>query len=204
MSTLIRASRCSLASVLTLTAVIGRIGPKDILKFIPMFTFGYAFNEALIEIKIKASDPGGSIIIFPYACTFSLVLSFILGKKVIPQSSIEDDYRSLTFATIGTFILWVCWPLFSCALYATTSFERTLIITNTFFAMTGSTISMAMMTSLYKEGISMFMMHRSALAGGAAIGACAHIIYHPALSIFIGLLAGMIAFFTLRHLQGRF
>ena len=88
LTTLVRASRCGLAAVLALTAVLGRIGPKDILKFIPLFTFGYACNEAIIELKIRASDPGGSITIFPYACTFALVLSFILGKKVIPQSSI--------------------------------------------------------------------------------------------------------------------
>jgi hypothetical protein len=86
--TLVRASRCALAAVLALTAVLGRIGPKDILKMMPIFVFGYACTETIVEIKIRASDPGGSILIFPYACTFALVLSFILGKKVSPQSSI--------------------------------------------------------------------------------------------------------------------
>ena len=110
----------------------------------------------------------------------------------------------MSFATIGSFILWVCWPLFSCALYATTDFERTLIISNTLLSMAGSTISMTMMSAAYKEGISMLMMHRAALAGGASIGACSHVIYYPTFSIMVGFFAGMATFFTLKHLQGRF
>jgi ammonia channel protein AmtB len=144
------------------------------------------------------------MIVFGYGATFSLVFSFILGKKIVPYTSIEEGYRSGSFAFLGSFLLWVCWPVFNCCLYASTTFECNLMITNTIFAMAGSTMAMAGMTAFYKEGISMMVMHRAAVVGGVAIGCSAQIAYYPAIAIGIGFATGIGTFFSLRHLQGRF
>lgn len=49
----------------------------------------------------------------------------------------------------------------------------------------------------------MLIMLRSTIIGGIAIGASVHFIYFPTLAIFFGAIAGALAFFSLRHLQGR-
>jgi hypothetical protein len=48
MKMIIRASRCSLSAVVALTAVLGRLSFKDLLKILPLFAFGYACNESII------------------------------------------------------------------------------------------------------------------------------------------------------------
>jgi ammonia channel protein AmtB len=48
------------------------------------------------------------------------------------------------------------------------------------------------------------ILHKATIAGGVAIGASAQIIYIPAVALGIGIIAGVTAFFSLRHLQGRF
>ena len=86
---MIRASRCGLSAVIGISAVLGRISIKEIIKIIPIFVFGYTCNEIVIEKMINASDPGGTFIVFGYGAIFAILFSFILGKKQIPQSSIE-------------------------------------------------------------------------------------------------------------------
>ena len=85
----IRASRCGLSAIIGLSAVIGRISVKELIKILPIFVFGYSVNEVIIEKMVTASDPGGTIIIFMYGASYALLFSFILGKKQIPHSSIE-------------------------------------------------------------------------------------------------------------------
>lgn len=48
------------------------------------------------------------------------------------------------------------------------------------------------------------ILHKATIAGGVTIGASTQIIYIPAISLGIGIIAGVTAFFCLRHLQGRF
>lgn len=49
---MIRAGRCGLSAMIGISAASGRIGPKDILKLLPLFVFGYALNETATEIKV--------------------------------------------------------------------------------------------------------------------------------------------------------
>lgn len=105
---------------------------------------------------------------------------------------------------MGTLIMWICWPSFNYALYAQTPMERRLIITNTIYALGGSCIASVALSSWYKEGISIMVLHKATIAGGVAIGASAQVIYIPAVALGVGMIAGATAFFCLRHLQGRF
>ena len=77
-------------------------------------------------------------------------------------------------------------------------------MTNTILAMSGSCFASAVLTGIYKEGVSMLVMQRASVVGGVVIGSSAHAIYLPTLAIVFGVAAGAIAFFTIRHLQGRF
>lgn len=45
MELMIRAGRCGLSALIGFAAASGRMGPKDILKILPLFVFGYALNE---------------------------------------------------------------------------------------------------------------------------------------------------------------
>lgn len=44
MELMIRAGRCGLSAMIGLAAAGGRLGPKDVLKVLPLFVFGYALN----------------------------------------------------------------------------------------------------------------------------------------------------------------
>ena len=57
------------------------------------------------------------MIIFGYGATYAILLSFIIGKKVVPQSSIYENYNSINFALMGTIILWIFWPIFNVGIY---------------------------------------------------------------------------------------
>lgn len=111
-----------MSAVIGTSAVLGRLSIKDLLKILPIFVLGYSFNEIIIEKKIQASDPGGTTLIFTFGSMFALLFSFILGKKQVPQRSIEEGHYPYTLAFIGVFILWVCWPLFNCGIYPTNAF----------------------------------------------------------------------------------
>lgn len=115
---MIRVGRCVISAIVGIGAVSGRLGPKDILKMLPLFVLGYTLNEAVIELKIQAFDVGGTMIIFTYASFFALTVSFILAKKIMPSTSSFESYRSSILSLLGTLLLWVCWPSFNMGLYA--------------------------------------------------------------------------------------
>lgn len=61
------------------------------------------------------------------------------------------------------------------------------------YALTGSCLSTFMVSSLLGKKLVMEDILNASLAGGVAIGACAAILYLPAVSLGIGLLAGAIS-----------
>jgi len=144
------------------------------------------------------------MLVHSYGSFFALTLSFITAKKIMPHSTPTENYQSSVLALMGTLVLWVGWPSFNYSLYATLPFERTLIITNTLYALAGSCISTLLISALFKRGFTLLMLHRATWAGGVVIGACSPIIYAPALSFVLGLAGGMLSALSLRYLQGRF
>jgi hypothetical protein len=49
--------------------------------------------------------------------------------------------------------LWVYWPAFNFGVYANNAFERTQIVANTLFSLTGSTLGTLVVTSMHGRGI---------------------------------------------------
>lgn len=94
---------------------------------------------------------------------------------------------------VGTMFLWVYWPAFNFGVYANNAFERTQIIANTIFSLTGSTIATLIVTSMHGRGILMEDIQHASIVGGVAIGASAGILYLPPVALVIGFFAGIVS-----------
>lgn len=76
----------SVASILiAFGAMIGRVGPLELL-FVSMFgVIGYTLNESLVYEVLQVYDNGGSTAIHTYGAYFGLTITLILSKFVVPK-----------------------------------------------------------------------------------------------------------------------
>lgn len=107
-----KSSYCVASVLIAFGGIIGRVGPKQLLIVGTVMAFLYPFNEILNTDKIKTYDAGGSTTIHTFGAYFGLGVSWMLGKKIKPQSKAESNYSSNIFAMIGTLFLWLYWPSF--------------------------------------------------------------------------------------------
>lgn len=91
---------------------------------------------------------------------------------------------------IGTLFLWMFWPSFNAGYFPENGFQRSLIVSNTIIALTGSCLSTFVASALLRDKFSMEDILNATLAGGVAIGAPCGVVQNPGLALFIGLLAG--------------
>eukprot|EP00919_Chromeraceae_sp_WS-2016_P037891 GHVR01090484.1.p1 GENE.GHVR01090484.1~~GHVR01090484.1.p1 ORF type:complete len:233 (+),score=5.35 GHVR01090484.1:31-729(+) len=113
----------SVASVLiAFGAVLGRVGPLELLIMGFVQIIGYSFNEALVYDVLKVYDAGGSMAIHSFGAYFGLAVSFVIGKLVRPTHTPEANVNSNTFAMIGTLFLWLFWPSFNAGFFPITPF----------------------------------------------------------------------------------
>jgi ammonium transporter Rh len=145
------AASYSVAAVLiSFGAVLGRVGPLELLIMGLVEIVGYTLNEAIVYGVIGVYDVGGSTAIQTFGAYFGLTVSLIIGKMVAPKTKPEASYHSNIFAMIGTLFLWMFWPSFNAGYYPTSAYERSLIIVNTIIAMTGSCLGTFIMTVLVR------------------------------------------------------
>ena len=183
-----------MASVLiAFGAVLGKVGPFELMIMSIFGVVGYTLNEAIVYLIFHANDAGGSTAIHTYGAYFGLAVSFVLCKKLRPAKEVEGSYVNSTFAMIGTLFLWMFWPSFNAGVFPENGFQRSLIVTNTIVSLTGSCLSTFVMSALIREKFSMEDILNATLAGGVAIGAPAGVVINPAVSLFIGLLAGVVS-----------
>ena len=102
---------------------------------------------------------------------------------------------------VGTMFLWLFWPLFNFGVYAENSYERTIIVTNTYCSLAGSTVAVFIVTGLHGRGILVEDIQHATIVGGVAIAAGCGIIYVPAVSITIGFLTGLISINFIHYLN---
>lgn len=174
-------------------AVLGKVGPLELLVMSLFGIIGYTLNETIIYTVVYAFDAGGSTAIHTFGAYFGLATSFILSQKVKPKKEAEGSYTNSTFAMIGTLFLWMFWPSFNAGVFPENGFQRSLIITNTVISLTGSCLSTFIMSALIRDKFSMEDILNATLAGGVAIGAPCGVIINPAISLFVGLLAGVVS-----------
>jgi ammonium transporter Rh len=99
-------------------AVLGRVGPLELLIMAIVQVIGYSLNEQIIYNVIKMFDDGGSSTIHTFGAYYGLAVSFIIGRKVVPLKKPDITYISNIFALIGTFFLWMFWPSFNAGYFA--------------------------------------------------------------------------------------
>jgi ammonium transporter Rh len=138
--------------------------------------------------------------IHTYGAYFGLTVSFIIGKAVKPRSKPETGYNSNIFAMIGAMFLWMYWPSFNAGYFASTPYEKSLVITNTIISLTGSCLASFAISALLRKKFNMEDILNASLAGGVIIGAPSGVLYNPAASLVIGFLGGCISVFGFNFL----
>lgn len=134
--------------MITFGAVIGRVGPKDLIIIGIFHVLGYTLNENLVFHSIKMIDAGGSAAIHTYGAYYGLTVCLILSKKRKPITDVKTSYLSNIFAFIGTIFLWLYWPSFNFGLVAQNAFEQHLVVVNTVLALTGSVLGTFIVSAL--------------------------------------------------------
>lgn len=113
----------SVASVLiAFGAILGRIGPLELLIMAVIQVIGYSLNEHIVYNVLHMLDAGGSTTIHTFGAYFGLAVSFILGRVMAPHEKPKITYISNIFALIGTFFLWLFWPSFNAGLFPQTPY----------------------------------------------------------------------------------
>ena len=161
---------------------------------------GYTLNEQIVYGLVGVFDAGGSTAIHTFGAYFGLTVSLVISKVVAPKSKPETSYNSNIFAMIGTLFLWMFWPSFNAGFFASTPYEKSLIISNTIISLTGSCLGTFITTSLIREKFEMEDNLNATLAGGVIIGAPSGLFTNPAGSLCIGLFAGILSTFCFRNL----
>lgn len=188
------AASYSVASMLiAFGALLGKVGPFELLITAVVGVFGYCLNENLVYEKIKAFDAGGSTAIHTFGAFYGIIISFFLGRVTFCRRTPPTNANSNTFAMIGTVFLWMYWPSFNAGYFPTSGFERSLIISNTILSLTGSCLGCFVVTSTLRDRFSMEDILNASLAGGVIIGAPCGLALNPAASLAIGFLAGILS-----------
>ena len=192
----------SVATVLiSFGAVLGRVGPLELLIMGLVEIVGYTLNQVLVYEVIGVYDVGGSTAIHTFGAYFGLTVSLIIGKMVAPKTKPEASYHSNIFSMIGTLFLWMFWPSFNAGFFPTSAYERSVIIVNTIVALTGSCLGTFIMTGLVREKFSMEDILNASLAGGVIIGAPSGVFSNPAGALCIGLFGGVVSTLGFRYLR---
>lgn len=175
------------------------MGKATFLQLIFMTAFEvivYSLNFRLGEVKLHATDAGGSMFIHSFGAFFGVACAWVLyydkSEKINNHPCNKSNKMSNTFAFIGTIFLWMFWPSFNTALI--TDDQRYRGIINTIFAMGGSCLG-AFVTSYIAHGSKLEpeTILNASVAGGVFIGGSCNIILVPFASIVIGIIGGVIS-----------
>lgn len=145
---------CVFACLIAYSALLGRVGPKDIFIMSQFCLVGYCFNTVICGNRIRVFDPAGTSFIHVYGSVFGLVASFILGRKVKPVSAPQTSGTSMIFSLLGTVFLWVYFPIFNSS-FAASGYNSYIIALNTLQALLASCLSTFAFTSLLGKRIVM-------------------------------------------------
>ena len=85
------------------------------------------------------------------------------------------------------------WPSFNAGYFSTNEFHRSLIISNTIVALTGSCLATFATSSLLRKKFNMEDIINATLAGGVAIGASSGVVANLGISLTIGIIAGFVS-----------
>lgn len=127
---------------------------------------------------------------------------FFQNKKALAddEKRCTGGYTSQLVAMIGTIFLWMFWPSFNGALAYAVSQQR--VIVNTVTAISGSCIAAISMSRMFMDRLDMEVVLNATLAGGVSVGSASDLVVTAAISMAIGLIAGLVSAFGFLWLNG--
>ncbi len=175
-------------------ALIGKVGPVQIVVMVLLEVVVFAFNKRVILMDgIGIADLGGSVVVHCFGAYFGLAVAFVLG---VPATRCNDLAEASTisdvFSLIGTVFLWLYWPSFVTAMPEDSAQERTALL-NTVFALLGSTVVTFGLSSWLEKRIRPVDIQNATLAGGVTIGSSANFSLTPAGALATGMIAGLVS-----------
>ena len=101
---LIGADFAAAAVLITFGAMLGRVGPVQLILVAYIECICYSANNALNTHIFGAADIGGSMVIHTFGAYFGLAASFVLYRKAAKDHEKNSSvYHSDLFAMIGEF-----------------------------------------------------------------------------------------------------
>jgi len=186
---------CAAAVMISYGAVLGKITPLQIILLAIIEPMFYWLNIYIGVRQLECVDIGGGIFIHTFGCYYGLAVTWFLtspSTKGHPDNT--SSYSSDVFSMAGTVFLWIMWPSFNAALADPAG--RQYAVINTFLSLTGSTMATFITSRIWgKTKIDPVHVQNSTLAGGVVMGVVAHLPFHPATAIGMGLLAGAVSTF---------
>merc|ERR1712137_1457766 len=188
------------AVLITYGALIGKVGPLQMVILAFLECIFYSLNESIGAGELMAVDMGGSMFVHMFGAVFGVTASKVLSNsKYLQQKAMHapyhisgSSYHSDTFAMIGTVFLWMFWPSFNGALATGTARQRVVI--NTVLALTGSATNAFLVSHILNKGkFSMVDVQNATLAGGVMVGSSCDLVVGAWPALLIGSFAGIVS-----------
>ena len=204
---IIGAQKCSLAIIITLGSLIGKVDIFQVFLLSFIESIIYSLNEAILFYQIQVLDIGGAMSIHTFASVFGLFTTWIYSNK----SNADDNPNSMgnhnttTISFIGTFFVWIFFPAFNSI---NPKFQdeynniRFISMANTFWSILASTSISFVLSMLLKNGkFSIEYVQNASISGGIAIAASCNMFSFPFPALLVGLSAGIISCISYNFLR---
>ncbi|CAH3176960.1 unnamed protein product [Porites evermanni] len=202
LESMIKGDLAAVAVTVSFGALLGKTSHHQLLVISFIEVVIYSVNRAIATKFLHAVDAGGSFFVHAFGAYFGLGVSRVLyTQRAVAHDKEISRYTSDLFATLGTIILWVCWPSFNAVLVEGVASHRAIV--NTYYALVTSCVTSCAFSSLMTKESKLSMVHlqNASLAGGVAMGTIAPMIIHPWGAVLIGFVSGAISTTGFTYIQ---
>ncbi|KAL9969465.1 hypothetical protein ACROYT_G021685 [Oculina patagonica] len=202
LQSMIKGDLAAVAVTITFGALLGKTSHHQLLIISFIEVVLYSTNRAIGTKFFHVVDAGSSIYVHTFGAYFGLAVSRMLyNRKIVAHDKETSRYTSDLFATLGTIVLWVCWPSFNAVLVE--GVPRNRAIVNTYYAIITSCVTSCAFSSLMTKESKLSMVHlqNASLAGGVAVGTIAPMIIQPWGAVLIGFVSGALSTTSFKYIQ---
>lgn len=194
MMSLLRGNFGVAAFLISFGGLIGKVNPTQLVILVVIEAVCYSANKVLfLDGALSVADCGGTIIIHMFGAYFGLAAARVLGEPEKMEKETSSTVSDV-FSLIGTTFLWLYWPSFVAGEIAPGTMESEIALTNTVFALLGSTVTTFLVSAALSGGMLRPVdIQNATLAGGVSIGSTANLNLGPFGAVFIGCLAGLVS-----------
>jgi len=180
------------AVLITFGALIGKVTPLQLVIVAIIELCLHSLNYVVIIGGLSVADMGGTLIDHMFGAYFGLGVAYMMGKP-----DVEPDMGAIpdVFSLIGTVFLWIYWPSFVAGAADANSDQQQRALVYTILALSSSTVTAFFSSSFFnKNGVMRPVdIQNATLAGGVSIGCIANLTLNPAVAIFVGICASLVA-----------